>query len=424
MIRFFKTEEGLELSKIPEIATIAERFQDGSQDSLKLGDLHYLHEAYPQKFKDIYLLTASYPDGQPVVLSSQYTPQVDLAEACHASSAIPVLASTVKIKIDDREYILFDGGYLRFLPTEFLDFHDGEYCNLHPESTLVVALSNHEDKEQTSIHKALHGEPPYYTPPFLEKMARQYAPGLFSGIKSPKNNVENWEDNYAELSKYRSSQVIILDTHEVVQNEFDKATFWCKELAWLGYYDTIIHFYREEIELSNASISIREFMNSLAYSTICIYRALFTEANTDIFQDDLYSQLSDITDAYEICEIFRHYIRINKEEKLDSLCAFAFTRAIEFINKQINDEALFKEAYARIHFPERSLISLDFTGLFVKNLNEKRTLLTCPELDQIYREQEESIDFEVIPFKLMLNELHSENKRIVPVQKPLNCEMQ
>lgn len=80
-------------------------------------DIAFLHSLEPTRFKDLIITAVRRDNGELKIFSAQDTPDVEIAEACRASAAIPLVVKP--IVIDGVEYV--DGGYRDNIPIKYFD---------------------------------------------------------------------------------------------------------------------------------------------------------------------------------------------------------------------------------------------------------------------------------------------------------------
>jgi len=121
--------------------------------SVTFNDFKLLNDRDPKKFKTIFTTSVSVEKGKEVFHLYDYkrTPDVSIALACTASSALPIVFTPVQS--EDASHI--DGGCIDPLPSEYFE----DNTQQRQSKRLLLAFSPGPDYETNYWHNAMHGRP-------------------------------------------------------------------------------------------------------------------------------------------------------------------------------------------------------------------------------------------------------------------------
>lgn len=183
------------------------------QVSITFADLEVLNQYWPNHFRKLIIPAVRHPDGKVQLFSAERTPNVEIALACQASAAIPVLLKPVEIDLHDgygpQKFV--DAGIYDNVPSDYFDTDkNGDFVlNRQPEQTLVFAFGEGFDNQKNCVHQALYGSrwDEVLNEAFLSEIYENASRILFRNLDE--NNPLKL-DNLEELFTSALSQVLVL----------------------------------------------------------------------------------------------------------------------------------------------------------------------------------------------------------------------
>ena len=147
---------------------------ENNNHSPTFADLGQLIQSWPDRFKRLTITAVKQQGGDLKIFNQDDTPDVEIALACKASGAIPIVFKPVEITIDGNSEKYVDGAMQENIPTEYFDKDEqtNQYLpNQFRENTLVFSFLEgniHTEHTQTnrfwtlimggnSVFSLLHG---------------------------------------------------------------------------------------------------------------------------------------------------------------------------------------------------------------------------------------------------------------------------
>lgn len=211
-------------SDLEGIAILKSKCQGNGKITFR--DLDLLRAIDPKSFKDLIITAVRQDNGDLTLFNANTTPDVEIAKACQASSAIPVKFKPVEI--DGIKYV--DGGYRDNIPTnhfnsntdsgEFKDITDSR-STAYNRGTLIFAFAAEENG--TTITAIYSGKAKIYNPNWIMRflidvllkfIAR--VGGNFKYTDTKKQTLSNLRDN-ALSTVPLPTNVSLLDFNKATQ---------------------------------------------------------------------------------------------------------------------------------------------------------------------------------------------------------------
>jgi len=372
ILNFMESEIGKALcSQNRHLNKLYKRFTHESNPKFTFLDLHRLHRALPRRFKDLTILTVELPNGSECVLDYKSAPDFEIALACRASSAIPVVLEPIIACVNGVWHTLIDGGIFDLLPSEYFDRDElGNFIpNTREKQTLLLAFADDPILENSSAYKAIHTNvKPIYDPLWLERIVRDYAPWLLGSFEGPYTNSERWNLVYERIRSRYADNLVILGVGEIRHFEFHKATKLGREMSAICYVDTV--FYIIDRQQFQCPAKIAEFFATFPTNFCKIYLDLIKMAGVDPQDDCFYNVIENYLcdqkiDLGSITEEeglrFCRYIRERVRNRFESYECFAFSRACEWAQNLLTQEELYSEIQKRSLSCSQTSNSLDLS---------------------------------------------------------------
>lgn len=352
---FFDSKEGVKVRSQEE--NIAEIFERSTQGEFKFtfADLYALQRC-SKRFKKLIMFGVE-TNGAECPLNFKETPHLEIAKACRASAAIPLILTPEKVKINGKERLIIDGGIRDQLPRDYFDKDPnghGYLKNQKISKTLLFSFSDHANVEKSSPYKAIYTqENPIYDPNCIEKWVRDYAPSLLGSFEGDYTNSERWNAVFQDMRQFYSENTVILNVGEVQAYEYEKGTRLSREMAAAGFFDAF--FYITENFAYNENYPLHKFHSYFVLNFSRIYWALKVEAEEDINQDEFWVGLQDYKQIFQEEALSRqeraksicHYIRRASQNALGSYVGFALSRAWEYMQEILDFDTLVTEIQVR-----------------------------------------------------------------------------
>lgn len=307
---------------------------------ITFGDLNILHQYFPSIFKKLLLPGVERKTGNIHIFNYINTPEVEIARACRASASIPVLLQPVSIEIQGKLIEFVDGAYYDDLPTDYFDVdEEGELSNNHPNKTLVFAFSEGLNNEKNKIFQALYGRTSFDSD-WIDYLKNNVILNFFADLKSSYKHTDQKEIGLKKLREKYPLRTVELRIGDIEPTDFHKVNTFSRVVDALGYLDTVNYICNHELqnpEAFDAEAFYSNFVTTFKY----IYKATLKGSGRNHKNNSLYQQLDCLDSEIAICQ----FIKEKVEQNLDSLEAFALSRTVELLNKNINAEQLLKETY-------------------------------------------------------------------------------
>lgn len=222
-------------------------------------DLDLLRAIDPKRFKSLIITAVRQDNGNLNLFSADTTPDVEIAKACQASSAIPLVFKHVEI--DGIKYV--DGGYRDNIPMnhfnsnidpgEFKDITDSK-LSAHKRGTLIFAFAAEENG--TTITAIYSGKAKIYNP---NRIMRFFIDVLLKFIARVGGNFKYTDTKKQTLSNLRDNALstIPLPTNVRVL-DFDKATQRSDYLMLKSQLQTQRHFNNHGVGECDNRVELKE----------------------------------------------------------------------------------------------------------------------------------------------------------------------
>jgi predicted acylesterase/phospholipase RssA len=218
-------------------------------------------------FKDLSITAVNRESGKVFIFDADKTPDLEIAIACQASSALPVFLQKVKIEkkllgINEPGYLTFvDGGYLNNVPFNVVDEKQakipGVNVGVHGQNlqTLVFVF----DESVKALNK--DGQSPFhsvktdnshqlYQPTLFRKFMKNTVTSVLAGIHvRDTTNVATKEQHLEMVREKYTQRNIPLNTLGVGTMDFKKALKLFPELKAIGERQTREYLDNHENEM-------------------------------------------------------------------------------------------------------------------------------------------------------------------------------
>lgn len=343
--------------------------------SITFGELHTLREHYSdhKQFKDLTVTATKEDDGSLTFFNHKTAPNVEIALACKASGAIPVILEPVTI--DDIKYV--DGGISDNIPASAFEH------NSHPKAeTLLFAFveGNPTDKNKTwsqriwtfifcnqAVYNALHGnrpdpdkpKPKLFKPPIFEAVWRNYISKWLSSLKTDYTITNKKDEGFQRIRDDYTLRTVGLGVNDLRSTHFDQATRTARFMSVRGYLDTMDMIFNHDLHHVEGDTSYdkapHEFYAEVVMNFVCIYKAMLSASGKDPSQDTLLKEIT-VNDASLLSTYY--LIRDKAEHVSTSKQAFALTRAVEYRKGELTHDVLEEEIKTRCRTKKSSWFSL------------------------------------------------------------------
>lgn len=198
-----------------------------------------------------------------------------------------------------------------------------------------------------------HLRPILYNPGFLEQFKRNVLVRVFGDLNLPYKNTDQKEQGYQKLRTDYAFRTVELRVGNIKTTDFNAASKEARLMDALGYLDTINHITNQDLHDSK-TFNAAEFYDELVDHFIHIYEAVLLAAKQNLQQDPLLQEIKALktqltkraqTPVAAISRQTYQLIKDKVEQQLNSVEAFALTRAVEFNIGTLSAEDLFKETY-------------------------------------------------------------------------------
>lgn len=215
----------------------------------------------------------------------------------------------------------------------------------------------YQQEKQTDAQINLLGQfakekmkPLLYKAGIIQQLRRNLFINMFSGLTVPYNNIEEKEKGYQKLRTHYALRTVELRVGDIKTTDFDKANKLARIMDALGYLDTINHITNHELHKPDM-FSTAKFFPTLVANFEHIYTAVLLASGHNPHKEPLFIEINQLknqlinTDPEAISRQIVQLIKERVEQKPESRVAFALSRAVEFYNKNLTAEELFKETY-------------------------------------------------------------------------------
>jgi NTE family protein len=213
----------------------------------------------------------------------------------------------------------------------------------------------------------------------------------FGGLHLQYSYVKQNDAGYQKLRSDYPLRTVELRVGNLSTFDFDDATQFARVLDAFGYLDTINFITNHDLQ-HESRFNESQFYVDLMHSFECIHQAVLQGAGKN-------SQLNEVTQEIHslrqqltllgkseavICRQLYYFVKSMAEKSLDSIEAFALSRAVEFHNHTIDPDKLFKEVYEE-GFKHSGLFSTShITGERFFRLNTLHETLKNKQMKALY----------------------------------------
>jgi predicted acylesterase/phospholipase RssA len=337
------------------------------ESRITFSDLAILHQKWPGTFKKFTTLALEHPSGTPQIFDAERTPDVEIALACRASASLPIILEPVAIRVDSNEVTpryFVDAGLYENIPTNYFD-HDGESYlpNTKKEQTLVFVFGEDGIDHVNPVYEALYGsridellpeqpKPRLYNVRTMDKITCEQLVNYLGGLQPDYSSTEQAEISYHNLRTNYPLRTIELRVDFVSSTEFDKASKLSRIAEMVGYFDTMNHIINHNLydsDFLNPDVFYHETLNYF----LPIYQAVLQGSNNEVSTTSLSQKMNQLKTTLEQASchpsvIERELVYLIQEftrKDVQSVEAFALSRAMEFRSKLIDCNQLLREIY-------------------------------------------------------------------------------
>jgi NTE family protein len=355
--------------------TILDKLTNNQQTSITFGELHTLREHYSEQkqFKDLTVTATKEEDGSLTFFNHKTAPDVEIALACKASGAIPVVLEPVTIK--GIKYV--DGGISDNIPASAF-----EQNNAKKSETLLFAFveGNPTEKNKTwsqriwtfifcnqAVWNALYGSRPdpdepkskLFNPPIWEAVWRNYMSKWLSSLKTDYTITDKKDEGFQRIRDDYTLRTVGLGVNDLLSAKFVQATRTARFMSVRGYLDTMDMVFNHDlhhVEIGKTQDQYpNEFYAEVVMNFVCIYKATLCASGKDPSRDAFLKQIS--SDKRSLLSTY-YLIRDTAQGASTSNEAFALTRAVEYRKGELTHDALEREIKAKCRVNKSPWFSL------------------------------------------------------------------
>lgn len=255
---------------------------------------------------------------------------------------------------------------------------------------------SHEDKFQllcTVVKEKM--KPILYKAGFLERLKRNYLVKKLGGLSTPYRNTDQKEAGYQKLRSQYPLRTVELRVGEIKTTDFSKATKLARVMDSIGYLDTINHITNHNLH-NPSQFNESEFFNKLVNHFEHIHRAVLIASGKKPENDNVTKNLNRLRAQLQdegqpesvINQQLYQVIKEHAEKEIKSTQAFALSRAVEYQNKTLSSEALFKEVYEEGFRRSGFFSQSNITGERIFNTRSLQRSLSDKNMFELYKNQE------------------------------------
>jgi len=321
---------------------LKDKLQKNNLESLKITfkDLAILNKFFPEKFKLLYVNAVKHPNGEVQLFSHIDTPEVEIALACRASSAIPGLIQPAEIEINGEINRYIDGGVYDNIPVDCFD------CESHNNKTLLFSFGEGLSNDRNWTHKAIHGgfddeenNAAIFKPSVFIKFIRKI-PSWFGIINLPYCLDKRKDAGLQNIRKKFRLRTVELKVAGVNTADFDYAEKVVKTMDALGYLDTMNYIINHNTYDLFAKGAYPEFYNDLFNIFNSSFEFILENPYLKISAEDK----QFIEDLNKTVKPYSHREKIYKikeftEHNLESSIAYVLAKSLELMSNMTTPEA-------------------------------------------------------------------------------------
>jgi predicted acylesterase/phospholipase RssA len=211
------------------------------------------------------------------------------------------------------------------------------------ESSRIMLLTNIVKEKMRPI---------LYDAGLIEKLKRNVLIEVLGDFKASYKNTSQKEIGYQKLRSDYALRTVELRVGNIQTTDFDKATKVARVMDALGYLDTVNHITNHDLHDSTV-FDVDKFFVNLVKQFESIHQAAILGSGKDPKNNLLVKDIALLKAQLEgqgksekvISRQVYQLIKDKVEKQLDSVEAFALSRAVEFNTKTLSADDLFKETY-------------------------------------------------------------------------------
>ena len=349
--------------------------------SITFNELHTLRGKYPNnnRFKDLTVTAVKENDGNLTFFNHKTTPNLEIARACKASGAIPVILEPVII--DNIKYV--DGGVSDNIPVSAFEHNDMPKSNTNNISeTLLFAFVEGNPTEQNktwsqrvwtfifcnhAVYNALYGKRPdpdkpktkLFTPHAWESFWRNYLSKWLSSLKTDYKITDKKDEGFQRIRDDYTLRTVGLGVNDLLSSKFNQGTRTARFMSVRGYLDTMDMIFNHDLHHVETGKTHdqypHEFYAEIIMNFICIYKATLIASAKQPSQDAFLKKIS--SNEHSLLSTY-YLISDTAYRDANSKQAFALTRAVEYRKKEISLHDLEQEIKTRGHAYHKRWFSL------------------------------------------------------------------
>jgi len=204
--------------------------------------------------------------------------------------------------------------------------------------------------------------------------------------------VKQSEVGYQKLRSEYSLRTVELRVGNISTVDFDKATLYSRILEAFGYLDTVNFITNHELHPEDHFDESQFYLDLMQYFE-CIHQAVLQGAGKNSLHTELTQELDSLRQQLTllgkseavICRQLYYFVKSIAEKRLDSIEAFALSRAVEFHNQMIDADKLFKEVYEEGFKHSRIFSTAHITGERFFRLDTLHETLKNKRMMELYQ---------------------------------------
>ena len=203
----------------------------------------------------------------------------------------------------------------------------------------------------------------------IDKFKCNVLVGMLGDLSTPYTHTARHEEGYQRLRTEYALRTVELRVGNLKTTDFNEATKSARIMDAFGYLDTMNHITNHDLHDPEQFNPDKFYLNLVHYFER-LYEAVLHGSGKDPKLDPLIKDIALLSKQLEVLGKSRavisrqvyHLVKDRAEGGLESVEAFALSRAVEFHNKTLRADDLFKETYEE-GFKRSSIFSFsDITG--------------------------------------------------------------
>lgn len=237
-------------------------------------------------------------------------------------------------------------------------------------------------------------KPVLYAAGIFERLKRDVLIEILGDFNAPYKNTQQKELGYQKLRSEYGLRTVELRVGDIKTSEFKKASKLARVMDSLGYLDTINHIGNHELH-NPTKFAPELFYIDLVATFEAIHRATLLGASKNPNDNSLIKAInalktqltnngkSDEVISRQVYQLIKDYV----ENHIDGIEAFALSRAVEFHNKMLTAEELFKETYEEGFKRSGSFSMSNITGKHLVRNSTLHESLKDKNMFELYKNQ-------------------------------------